>query len=174
MNRYEIRKINESECLIFANLLVKVYSNIEGYIDLETEKEYYYLLLNIHDFFIKPGVTIYVAVKENIIIGGIVYFLDLNYYSSRKIISDLKDTSGVRFLVVDKYERRTGIAEALMSTCIKKTSEDENKYLILHSSNVMKHAMCLYEKFGFKRFEELFIFEKKLNILGLILDIRSL
>jgi GNAT superfamily N-acetyltransferase len=61
----------------------------------------------------------------------------------------------VRLLAVDLEARGQGIGAALMAECASRAHGAGSKFLVLHTNDLMRAAIHLYEKMGFQRFPEL-------------------
>lgn len=60
----------------------------------------------------------------------------------------------VRLLGVRRSARGQGVATALIEACIRLAQESRASYLYLHTSDLMREAIALYEKLGFERVPE--------------------
>ena len=60
----------------------------------------------------------------------------------------------VRLLAVDPMARGQGIGAALMGECAKRARRAGSRFLVLHTNDLMRAAIHLYEKLGFERFPE--------------------
>jgi ribosomal protein S18 acetylase RimI-like enzyme len=61
----------------------------------------------------------------------------------------------VRLLAVDPKARDQGIGAALMAECASRARRAGSRFLVLHTNDLMRAAIDLYEKMGFERFPEL-------------------
>jgi GNAT superfamily N-acetyltransferase len=61
----------------------------------------------------------------------------------------------VRLLAVAPAARGHGVAAALMHACIRRARESKTTALTLHTTDLMRAAMRLYERLGFARAPEL-------------------
>ena len=59
-----------------------------------------------------------------------------------------------RLLAVDPNARGQGIGAALMGECAKRARRAGSRFLVLHTNDLMRAAIHLYEKLGFERFPE--------------------
>lgn len=57
----------------------------------------------------------------------------------------------IRFLAVDPKRRGLGIAKKLLDCSIEYAKKNEATLISLHTTDMMKDAVQLYEKYGFKR-----------------------
>ena len=78
--------------------------------------------------------------------------------------TDLKNPGGrgatltwpeVRLLAVTPASRGHGVAAALMQACIRRARESKSTVLTLHTTDLMRAAVRLYERLGFARAPEL-------------------
>jgi ribosomal protein S18 acetylase RimI-like enzyme len=166
-NSIHIRPAKESEFLSTGKLLVKVYSNLEGFPSSKDQPEYYQMLLNIGEATKKPNTELLVAVTEmDEILGAVVYFSDMISYGSGGTATQEKNASGFRLLAVDSASRGLGVGKQLTLACIAMTKKDANQQLIIHSTEFMKIAWAMYEKMGFERSEDLDFMQKELPVYG--------
>jgi len=61
----------------------------------------------------------------------------------------------VRLLAVAPAARRQGIGTALMHECVRRARQSGAMVLTLHTTDIMRAAMRLYERMGFQRSPEL-------------------
>ena len=61
----------------------------------------------------------------------------------------------VRLLAVAPSARGQGIGARLMDECVRRARESRATALTLHTTDVMRAAMRLYERLGFRRVPEL-------------------
>lgn len=147
--------------------MVEVYSQLEGFPGPLDQPNYYKMLANIGAFTKKPKTELLVAVsQEGIVVGGVVYFADMQYYGSGGTATLEKNASGFRLLAVDLNRRGHGIGKLLSAECIKKTAKDDNSQLIIHSTESMQIAWKMYENMGFKRSEALDFMQEELPVFG--------
>lgn len=171
-NRINIRQANSEEFPEIGELLVKVYSSLEGFPSKEEQPEYYEMLLNIGQVSRKPCTELLVAVSDNDeVLGAVVYFSDMSYYGSGGSATKEKNASGFRLLAVDPKFRGLGVGKKIVQHCILKTIRDGNKELIIHSTEFMKIAWKMYKTLGFKRSEDLDFIQKELPVFGFRLKV---
>ena len=166
-NKITIRKAQASDFRDTGELLVKVYSQLEGFPSKEEQPEYYEMLLNIGEITERPKTELLIALNnENDIMGAVVYFSDMAYYGSGGIATEQKNASGFRLLAVDPKFRGLGVGKELILECIRRAREDNNNELIIHSTEFMEVAWGMYEKLGFKRSKDLDFMQKELPVYG--------
>jgi hypothetical protein len=103
---YTIRNAKPQEFPAIGQLMVKVYSQLEGFPKEKDQPEYYKLLANVGELTNKPGTEILVAISdENEIAGAVVYFSDMKYYGSGGTATSEKNTAGFRLLTVSPLAR---------------------------------------------------------------------
>ncbi|MEG0850820.1 MAG: GNAT family N-acetyltransferase [Flavobacterium sp.] len=173
-SNYIIRNAVPLEFEKIGQLLIQVYSQLEGFPKENEQPNYYKMLANIGDFTKHPETELLVAVDEkNTILGAVVYFNDMQYYGSGGIATQEQNSAGFRLLGVDNNARGKGIGKLLTQECIKKTSENNRKQLIIHSTLSMKTAWKMYENIGFKRSEDLDFMQGELAVFGFRLPVIS-
>ena len=96
-----------------------------------------------------------VAEQESRIVGSVML------YPQGTVIAIPGSTSitlvwpEVRFLAVARAARGQGVGAALLQECVRRARHSGASALGLHTSDIMKAAMRLYERMGFKRAPEL-------------------
>lgn len=164
---YTIRTAKAEEFEQIGDLMVTVYSALDGFPTPQEQPQYYEKLRHIGEFANKPKVDLLVAVSDSGEIGGaVVYFEDMSQYGSGGTAPLEKQASGFRLLAVDPEARGQGIGKLLTLACIQKAKESPNKQLIIHSTKAMQIAWAMYEKMGFKRSEDLDFMQGELQVYG--------
>lgn len=149
---YKIRPAKENEFKNIGNLLVRTYSNLDGFPTPTDQPKYYNKLQNIHLLLTDESIELLVAVSDNDeILGTVLFFSDLKYYGSRDNTNNIKNAAGFRFLAVDPNSQGIGIGKGLVLTCIQKAKEIGLEKVVIHSTEAMKTAWKLYLKLGFIR-----------------------
>ncbi len=165
--QYKIRNAKSTEFESLGQLMVDVYSQLEGFPKPSEQPNYYNMLANIGTFVNNPGVEILVAVdSDNRIAGGVVYFSDMQYYGSGGIATKELNTSGFRLLAVDSSVRGHGIGKLLTNECIQKAKNHNHNQVVIHSTKAMQTAWKMYENLGFKRSEDLDFMQGELPVFG--------
>jgi GNAT superfamily N-acetyltransferase len=162
-----IRNAKPEEFEFIGNLMVQVYSQLEGFPSPTDQPKYYNTLANIGAFTQKPKVELLVAVaNDNTIAGGVVYFGDMQYYGSGGIATKELNTAGFRLLAVDPATRGKGIGKLLTHECIRKAKEEKFAQMIIHSTKAMQTAWKMYEGIGFKRSADLDFMQEDFPVYG--------
>jgi GNAT superfamily N-acetyltransferase len=173
-SQYKIRNAFPSEFEGIGKLLISVYSQLDDFPKENEQPNYYKMLANIGDFTNYPETELLVAVDDNnIILGAVVYFNDMQYYGSGGIATQEKNTAGFRLLGVDNKARGKGIGKLLTLQCIRKAINNDHNQVIIHSTLAMKTAWKMYENLGFKRSEDLDFMQGELPVFGFRLHFLS-
>lgn len=166
-SEYTVRNARPEEFAAIGQLMVAVYSQLEGFPDRSEQPDYYNMLADIGEITKKPHTELLVAVSlEGRIAGAVVYFSDMSSYGSGGSATEEKNASGFRLLAVDPEKRGKGIGKLLTEACIEKARKDKNEQVIIHSTNFMQVAWKMYEKLGFKRSEDLDFMQGDLPVFG--------
>ena len=164
---YTVRNANPSEFAEVGQLMVAVYSQLEGFPTAAEQPNYYKMLANIGDLTDNHGAELLVAVSdENKIAGGVVYFSDMHFYGSGGTATQEQNASGFRLLAVDPSTRGHGIGKLLINECIQKAKDKNHNQVIIHSTKAMQTAWEMYLKLGFKRSEDLDFMQGELPVFG--------
>lgn len=167
-----IRDIRADEFDALGELMVDVYSNLEGFPTPQEQPHYYELLANIGRLTEKAHVKVLVAESnQGELIGGIVYFGDMAQYGSGGIATTIRAASGIRLLGVNPRHRGLGAGKALAIACIRLARENGHSQVILHTTQVMQIAWELYETLGFVRSEDLDFLQQGLPVFGFRLSL---
>ncbi|HJW30137.1 MAG TPA: GNAT family N-acetyltransferase, partial [Saprospiraceae bacterium] len=138
------------------NLMVRVYSQLDGFPKADRQPEYFKLLANVGQLTQKPGVEILVAATpDGKILGAVVYFREMKYYGASGSASQINEASGFRLLAVDPAAQGMGIGKKLSEACIEKAREHQANAVIIHTTRAMQTAWDMYERLGFIRFPEI-------------------
>ncbi len=162
-----IRDIQKSEYVSLGQLMIDVYSKLEGFPTQEEQPDYYLTLQNIGHFSEKKDARVLVAIsEEGQLLGGIIYFADMTQYGSKGIATSLKNTSGIRLLGVGRESRKQGVGKALTNTCINLAKEKGHSQVVLHTTKAMRVAWGIYLKLGFVRSADLDFVQKGMPVFG--------
>jgi ribosomal protein S18 acetylase RimI-like enzyme len=169
----EIRNAKPEEFTRIGELLVAVYSQLEGFPKASEQPDYYNMLLNVGELTKRENTELIVAVsEEHKVVGAVVYFSDMKSYGSGGTATKLQNASGFRLLAVDPEERGQGIGKMLCGECILRTKAHQQQQLYIHSTESMKVAWKMYESMGFLRYEEIDFIQGELPVYGFKLDIK--
>lgn len=164
---YKVRNAIPNECEETGKLLVKVYSQLEGFPKESEQPDYYRMLANVGELTNKPETELLVAVSQKGEIAGcVVYFNDMKYYGSGGTATQEKKAAGFRLLAVDPLVRGHGIGKLLTNECIRKARSKKLNQIIIHTTKAMQTAWKMYEKLGFKRSEDLDFMQSQLPVFG--------
>lgn len=165
--KINIRPAQSSEFETIGQIMVEVYSNLEGFPNATEQPAYYHMLANIGDFTKKPGTELLIAIStEHVILGAVVYFSDMQNYGSGGNTPLQQDAAGFRLLAVDPQARGQGIGKALSKACIDKAAAQNQSQLVIHTTKAMQVAWGMYEKLGFVRSPDLDFMQQQLPVYG--------
>jgi GNAT superfamily N-acetyltransferase len=152
----QIRDVLPHEHTKLGQLMVEVYSHLEGFPSPADQPAYYDMLANIGSFTTKRGARVLVAVStREELMGGVVYFADMSQYGSDGSATRESDASGIRLLGVHPHARGQGIGKSLTLACIELARQARHNQVILHTTQPMRTAWAMYERFGFQRSPDL-------------------
>ncbi len=163
----DIREIKREEYEPLGNLMVHVYSSLEGFPSPVEQPNYYEMLSNIGKLNEQENTIVLIAEStEKEILGGIVYYSSMAQYGSGGIATQQKNASGIRLLCVDTKSRGLGVGKALTQKCIKLAAADGNSEVILHTTQAMQVAWGMYTKLGFERSADLDFSQQGFPVFG--------
>lgn len=166
INKYTVRDAEPHEFSAAGELMVSVYSQLEGFPTKQEQPNYYTMLLNVGKLTEQPKTRLLVAASpKGSVVGAVVYFSDMQYYGSGGTATKEKNASGFRLLAVDSATRGKGIGKLLTKACIE-IAKTENKQVIIHSTKAMEVAWTMYEKLGFVRSKNLDFMQGELPVFG--------
>ena len=162
-----IRNARPEEYAKVGELMVTVYSALEGFPKPEAQPAYYQLLRNVGQLTSKPGTEILVASDENDhLLGAVVYFNEMRYYGSGGTATQEKNAAGFRLLAVNPLSRGRGVGRLLTEACITKARTSGSSQLIIHTTRSMMIAWKMYESLGFRRSPDLDFRQQDLEVFG--------
>jgi GNAT superfamily N-acetyltransferase len=165
--QYIIRNAHPKEFKSIGQLMVTVYSQLDGFPKPAEQPNYYKLLESVGDLTNKAGTEILVALSpENRIAGAVVYFSDMKNYGSGGTATQEQNSAGFRLLSVDPSTRGHGIGKLLTHACIQKAKDQKLGQMIIHTTKAMQTAWTMYENIGFKRSEDLDFMQGDLQVFG--------
>lgn len=164
---YTIRNADPSEFEEIGQLMVSVYSQLDGFPKQSEQPDYFRALADVGAFTLKPETALLVAVSaENKVAGALVYFDNMMYYGSGGTAINEKNASGFRLLAVDPSFRGQGIGKMLAEECVRRAKERKHQYLIIHTTQAMEAAWHMYENMGFKRSSDLDFKQQNFPVFG--------
>lgn len=167
MAKLVVREGRNEEFEKLGQLMVDVYSQLDGFPKPHEQPRYFRMLANIGTFAEKKDAKILVALTaEDELVGGVVYFGDMREYGSGGTATNEQDASGIRLLAVDARARGMGVGKALTDRCIQLAREQGHRCVVLHTTQAMKIAWGMYEKLGFRRAEDLDFMQESLQVYG--------
>ena len=167
-----IREALTSEHTAVGELMIKVYSQLEGFPSKEEMPEYYDMLANVTALTENGRSKIVVALSAaGELWGAVVYFSNMQDYSSGGPDFKIDNASGIRLLAVDPASRGMGVGKSLTNACIEIALDNKHTQIVLHSTKIMKVAWAMYEKMGFERSTDLDFTIQGLPIFGFRLAI---
>ena len=167
-----IRDLRPEEFGALGQLMVEVYSQLEGFPTPEEQPRYYALLARIGSFADKKDARVLVALSaEGELVGGVVYFGDMAEYGSGGTATAEKQASGIRLLGIHPRFRGLGAGRALTEACIQLAREAGHAQVILHTTQAMQVAWRLYERLGFQRSVDLDFLQQELPVFGFRLSL---
>ncbi|MBL6447945.1 N-acetyltransferase [Fulvivirga sp. 29W222] len=167
-----IRRAHPDEYQEIGQLMVQVYSNLDGFPKPDERPRYYKLLANVGDLTAKPQAELLAAVStEGIILGAVVYFGDMQYYGSGGTATKEKNAGGFRLLAVNPEARGQGVGKLLINACIDKARETKREQVVIHTTKAMQTAWKMYEKLGFERSDDLDFEQEGLEVFGFRLEL---
>jgi len=162
-----VRNAKPAEFEQVGQLMVLVYSQLEGFPKESEQPDYYKVLAAVGKLTNQPGTELLIAATtEGKIAGAVVYFSDMKYYGSGGTATRETNASGFRLLAVDPSARGKGVGKLLAKECIRKAGENKNHQLIIHTTMAMQTAWKMYENLGFKRSEDLDFRQGELPVFG--------
>ena len=162
-----IREARPEEFEPLGQLLVEVYSALEGFPTPTEQPAYYDMLAHIGRFTERPGVQLLVALSpEGPLMGGVVYFSDMAQYGSGGTATAERNAAGIRLLGVSPRYRGRGVGEALTRACLVRAEAQGLGQVILHTTQAMQVAWRMYERMGFRRSEDLDFLQGTLPVFG--------
>ena len=164
---YLVRNARPDEFMQVGKLMVRAYSQLEGFPKETEQPRYYQMLSNVGELTKQPGMELLVAISpQGTIDGAVVYVNDMRYYGSGGTATSASDAAGFRLLAVDPATRGKGAGKLLSLECINKAKASSRKQLIIHSTSPMKIAWKMYEKLGFQRAGEYDFMQGELAVFG--------
>jgi ribosomal protein S18 acetylase RimI-like enzyme len=164
--QFIIREAKPEEFEALGQLMVSVYSSLEGFPKQDEQPRYYEMLAHIGQMAAKPDTKLLVAVAGSKLLGGVVYYSDMAQYGSGGTATQEKNASGFRLLAVSPDARGMGVGQALARKCIALAKEKKHPQVIIHTTSAMRVAWGMYERMGFRRSEDLDFMQGNLQVFG--------
>ncbi len=162
-----VRNAKTSEYKETGELMVEVYSRLEGFPKVTEQPEYYKMLQNVGELTKNPGTELIIAVSSDTkIAGAVVCFSDMKYYGSGGSATSELNAGGFRLLAVSHQARGRGIGRLLTMECISRAKDKKLNQVIIHTTKAMMTAWKMYEDIGFKRSEDLDFMQGELPVFG--------
>lgn len=170
---YKVRNAKKEEFQKVGDLLVQVYSALNGFPKVEEQPEYYNMIKNVGKLTDNPNIELLVAVSEQNQIGGaVVYYNNMTYYGSGGTATKEKNACGFRLLGVDNKTRGFGLGKKLTQFCMDKGKNSNCQTMVIHTTNSMKLAWGMYERLGFNRANDLDFMQGNLPVFGFRLKLK--
>lgn len=164
---FSLRNAELKEFKKIGELMVQVYSALEGFPKINEQPQYYEMLKNVGNLTKNKKIELIVAVSKQGHIGGaVVFFKDMKDYGSGGTATNEKNACGFRLLAVDEKFRGLSLGKALTIECINRGKKTNAEHIIIHTTKAMKTAWGMYERLGFKRSEDLDFMQGELPVFG--------
>lgn len=164
---HQIREAHPNEYSQLGELMVSVYSQLEGFPGPDKNPDYYRVLKHVGDFTKYPKVKLIVAVSETgTVDGGLVYFGDMNYYGAGGDATTSQHAAAFRLLAVNPETQGKGLGKLLINACIQQAKDEGFEYLVIHSTKSMMVAWKMYERIGFNRFPDIDFEKNGVSVYG--------
>ncbi|NLR92135.1 MULTISPECIES: GNAT family N-acetyltransferase [Flammeovirga] len=157
---------NKSEFKELGELVINVYSKLEGFPQPDVYPDYYSTLANFGELVIDPSVKVFKAVYNQEILGMVIYFDNMEFYGSGGTAPEEKNAGGFRLLAVKESAKGKGVGRLLIEHCISLAKDSQHQNLIIHSTEAMKTARKIYDKYGFQRAVDLDFLHDGLDVFG--------
>jgi GNAT superfamily N-acetyltransferase len=172
-SRVTIREARRDEFEKLGQLMVSVYSRLEGFPGRDEQPRYYDMLAQVGRLAERPSTQLLVAVTGSELVGGVVFISDMAQYGSGGTATREMDAAGFRLLAVEPSARGLGVGKALVEACISLAKEKGLKQVIIHTTRAMTVAWEMYERMGFERSPDLDFRQEALEVFGFRLPLRT-
>ena len=164
---FHIRSATPSEFEAAGQLMIGVYSQLQGFPCPGEQPAFYHMLAHVGTLTRNEGTEIMIAeTGAGKLAGAVVYFNDMQFYGSGGLATLEKNAAGFRLLAVAMPFMGKGIGKALTNACIRKAKENNRLQLIIHSTKAMTTAWAMYERMGFQRSPDLDFAQGDLPVYG--------
>jgi ribosomal protein S18 acetylase RimI-like enzyme len=171
---FAIRDARPDEYAVLGALTAERFAALEGFPSPEQQPEYYATLRDPALRLIHPLVRNLVAVRGDMILGGVTFIGDMAHYGAPGGTAHLEqNAAGMRLLAVSPKASGQGIGRALTLECIRLAREMGRETFILHSTRAMPAAWKLYESLGFHRDTELDFMQAHIQVEGFRLPLAA-
>lgn len=167
-----VREASRDEFEKLGQLMVSVYSSLEGFPSPDEQPKYYDMLAHVGRLAERPSTQLLVALAGNQLVGGVVFISDMAQYGSGGSATRETDAAGFRLLAVDPKARGMGVGKALADACIAQAKARGLKQVIIHTTRAMTVAWEMYERMGFERSPDLDFRQEALEVFGFRLRLR--
>ncbi|QSE96059.1 bifunctional helix-turn-helix transcriptional regulator/GNAT family N-acetyltransferase [Fulvivirga lutea] len=171
-NKASIINAHPKDYKAIGQLMVEVYSQLDGFPKPDEMPRYYEFLQNVGELTQKPQTELFATYsRDNKVLGAVVFFGDMQYYSSGGRAMKEKNSAGFRLLAVSPEARGLGLGRELTQKCIDRAKELGVKQVVIHTTKAMETAWSMYEKIGFIRARELDFNQGDLEVFGFRLSL---
>ncbi len=120
-----VREARPNEYSMIGELMVNLYSQLDGFPSIKEQPDYYKMLANIGSLAKNPKTRLLITTSsKGIISGAVIYFGDMKYYGSGGIATKEKNAAGFRLLAVAHSNRGQGIGKLLTQACIQMAKKE--------------------------------------------------
>lgn len=148
-----IREARPPEYSQLGEIMVDVYSQLEGFPGPKEIPDYYNTLKNVGDLTNNPGVKLFVSISDTSEVeGGLVYFGDMSYYGAGGETVESQKAAAFRLLAVKPKLRGQGVGKLLIQACFDQARKENHESVLIHSTKYMMVAWKMYERMGFKKY----------------------
>lgn len=166
-SNYEIVVAAPDEYTEVGELMAKVYAALKGFPSRAEQPNYYALFDDLGALVDNDSSDLLIARSlDGELLGSVIYFGDMKHYGSGGIATSIKRASGLRLLAVLSTVRGYGIGRALTNRCIESARRKQHEQVVLHTTQNMEAAWQMYERMGFKRYEEIDFLQGELPVFG--------
>lgn len=171
--KHHTRTAKPSEYSKIGQILIDVYSNIDGFPSEEEQPKYFETLRNIGEVAKRPNTNLLVAEIDSEIAGTLLYIEDMSEYGSGGIAPKEQNTAAFRLLAVPSKFRGLGLGKALSLFCIERVKAKGFEQMIIHTTSAMQNAWKMYEQLGFMRSEDLDFYQGDFPVYGFRLKLKD-
>ncbi len=166
-NQYQVRQAASHEFEQIGELLVGVYSKLNGFPSPQEQPDYYAMLARVGNLTQTESIELLVAsTPSDLIHGAVVFIGDMKDYGAGGAASKVENACGFRLLAVSSEARGQGVGKLLSQACIDRARSLGKRELIIHSTKAMSVAWSMYEHLGFERSTELDFLQQSLKVYG--------